>query len=321
MDIFILTLKQLMMMATLIMVGFVLRKKGIVPENTGTVLSKLEIFVFVPSLYIINQLNNCTVDNFIKNSSLILYGVAFVVIAIFASYPLSRLFVRNSKSSAELEYQRSIYKYALAFGNYGYVGNFIVLGVWGDAMLYKFMMLTFFVGILCSSWGLYTLIPKGHASLFQNLKKGLTAPPILALVFGMICGLLGLKKYFPDFALNALSNASSCMGPVSMILAGIVIGGYDFKSLLVNKKVYLVSFARLIVIPAIFMIVLHLLGTSKEIMTLILIAFASPLGLNTIVYPAAYGGDTKTGAAMTMISSTFSVVTIPIMYYIFIVLL
>ncbi len=144
MDIFILTLKQLMMMATLIIVGFVLRKKGIVPENTGTALSKLETFVFVPSLYIINQLNNCTVENFIKNSSLMLYGLIFVVIAIVASYPLSRLFVRNSKTSADLQYQRSIYKYALAFGNYGYVGNFIVLGVWGEAMLYKYMMVTFF---------------------------------------------------------------------------------------------------------------------------------------------------------------------------------
>lgn len=321
MDIFILTLKQLMMMATLIMVGFVLRKKGVVPENTGVALSKIETFVFVPALSFINQLNNCTIDNFAKNSSLMLYGLVFVVIAIAVSYPLSGLFVRNSKSNTELDYQRSVYKYALTFGNYGFIGNFVVLGIWGDTMLYKYLMLTFFVAIVCSSWGLYILIPKGHSSLVQNLKKGLTAPPILALVFGMICGLLGLKKYFPDFVLNALDTASSCMGPVAMILAGIVIGGYDIKGLLVNKKVYSVTFLRLIIIPAIFMIILNLLGTNKEIMTLILIAFATPLGMNTIVYPAAYGGDTKTGAAMTMISSTFSVVTIPIMYYIFIVLL
>ncbi len=165
------------------------------------------------------------------------------------------------------------------------------------------------------------MIPKGNTSLLQNLKKGLLAPPVLGLVFGMLCGLLGLKKYFPDFALTALSNASSCMGPISMILAGIVIGGYDFKSLLANKKVYIVTFARLIVIPAVFMIVLNFLGTNKEIMTLVLLAFATPLGLNTIVYPAAYGGDTKTGAAMATISNAFAVVTIPLMYYIFIVLL
>ena len=69
------------------------------------------------------------------------------------------------------------------------------------------------------------------------------------------------------------------------------------------------------------MILLKLLGTNDEIMTLALIAFATPLGLNTIVFPAAYGGDTKTGAAMAVISHTLSVITIPFMYLIFIVYL
>lgn len=106
-----------------------------------------------------------------------------------------------------------------------------------------------------------------------------------------------------------------------MVLAGVVIGGYKFKDLISDKKVYAVSFLRLIVIPALMMFVLMLLGTDPEIMTLALICYATPLGLNTIVYPAAYGGDTKTGASMAMISHTLSVITLPIMYLLFIVLL
>ena len=47
--------------------------------------------------------------------------------------------------------------------------------------------------------------------------------------------------------------------------------------------------------------------------------FVPALGLNTIVYPAAYGGDTKTGASMAMISHVLSVITIPLMYLVFIV--
>ena len=86
------------------------------------------------------------------------------------------------------------------------------------------------------------------------------------------------------------------------------------------KKVYVVTFLRLVAIPAILMVILKLFGTSEEIMTLALIAFATPLGLNTIVYPAAYGGDTKTGAAMALISNALGVITIPLMYYIFVVL-
>ena len=57
------------------------------------------------------------------------------------------------------------------------------------------------------------------------------------------------------------------------------------------------------------------------VLTLALFAYATPLGMNTVVFPAAYGGETKTGASMAMISHTLSVVTIPLMYLLFIVIL
>ena len=320
MEIFLLALQQLMMMVFLMVVGYLLRKKNIVPENSGIVVSKLETFVFVPALSLINQLNHCTVETFTKNSFYILYGFIFIMMAVVIGCLLSRVFVRNC-NSPDQEYQRNVYKYALTFSNYGFVGNFIILGIWGDEMLYKYTMFAFVIGIICSSWGLYILIPKNEGSLIANLKKGLTAPPMIALFVGMIGGLFGLKQYVPSFAMSALDNASKCMGPCAMLLAGIVIGGYNIKGLLSNKKVYIVTFLRLIAIPAVFLLVLNALGASDEIMILAMVAFASPIGLNTIVYPAAYGGDTKTGASMTVISSVLSIITIPIMYYIFIVLI
>ena len=322
MEIFNLTLQQMLMMFTLILIGFLLRKKSILPENSHITMSKLETFIFVPALSLFNQMTKCTVETFTENSVLILYGLITVVCAVALSYPLSKVFIRNHAQSSELSYQRNIYKYALTFGNYGFMGNFIILGVWGSDFFYKYSLFTFFVGIVCSGWGLYILIPKDrNVSIWANLKKGLLTPPLIALVVGMIFGLLNLKQYVPAFLLNALDNASKCQGPVAMVLAGFVIGGYNFKELLMNKKVYVATALRLIVIPAVMMLVLEMLGTNDEIMTLALIAFATPLGLNTIVYPAAYGGDTKTGASMTMISHTLSVITIPLMYLVFIELM
>jgi len=323
MEVFNLTLTQMLMMFTLILVGFLLRKKDIVPHDSHITISKIETFVLTPALNLHTQLTNCTVENFLANSKLMLYGLVLVLIAMAIAYPVSRLFIRNKNQDEKEEYQRNIYKYALTFGNYGFMGNFIVLGIWGSEMFYKYTMFTFFVTILCSSWGLYVLIPKeaGGKSLWKNLKKGFTAPPMIALMIGIVCGLCNLGRFFPEFIMSALSNASNCMGPLAMILAGIVIGGYNFKSLLTNKKVYVITLLRLIVIPAIFVLALRAIGTSDEILCLALIAFATPLGMNTIVYPAAYGGDTKTGASMTMISHILSVITIPLMYLIFVVLL
>ncbi len=322
MEVFSLTLDQMLMLFSLILFGYFLRKKQIVPDDTFKVLSKMETFVFVPALNLYNQMTNCTVKTFSENSVLILYGLGCILAAVLIAYPISKLFVKNYKDSPENAYKRNIYKYAVTFGNYGYVGNFIVLGIWGESAFFQYTMFTLMLSIACSSWGLYILIPKDqNAGALRNLIKGFSTPPMIAMLLGILIGLFGLKRFVPEFMLSALSNASSCMGPVAMLLAGVVIGGFDFKSLLDNKKVYIVSLLRLTVIPAVLVLALKLIGASDTIQTYALIAFASPLGLNTIIYPAAYGSETKTGASMAMISSTLSVITIPLMYLVFIVLL
>lgn len=320
MEIFNLALEQMLMMFFLIGIGFFLRKKSLIPKNSDVSLARLETYLFVPALALYNQMIKCTVESFIKNWVLILYGAVIVVVAILIAYPLSKLFVRNSKTSSELSYKRNLYKYALTFGNYGFMGNFIILSIWGDDVFYKYSLFSLGVSVACYAWGYYTLIPKEHnVGFWKNFKKGMSTPGIYALILGMLLGITGFSKYIPGFLVTALKNAGNCQGPVAMILAGIVIGGFNFKELLLDKKVYIVSLFRLILLPALMMLALMSIGTNKEIMTLALICFATPLGLNTIVFPAAYGGETKTGASMTMISHTLSVITIPLMYLIFIV--
>ena len=320
MEIFTLTLKQMLMMFLLIIVGFVLRKKSILPDNAQVTMSKLETFLFVPALSLYAQMTKCNVKTFMENSSLLLYSLVLVLLAIALAYGLSVLFVRKAKGSPEREYQKNVYKYAMTFGNFGFMGNFIILGVFGEEMFFKYSLFTLVFSIACNSWGLFVLIPKDKsAGVLHNLKKGLLTPPVLALVGGIILGLTGVANYIPDFVVNAVNNASKCQGPVAMVLAGFVIGGYNLKELLLNKKVYVASIFRLVLIPAVFMVVLKLIGASYEIQLLSLICFATPLGLNTIVFPAAYGGETKTGASMAMISHVLSVITIPLMYLVFIV--
>lgn len=202
------------------------------------------------------------------------------------------------------------------------MGNFLVLGIWGEDVFFKYSLFTFFVSIACNSWGLYTLVPKEqNASLLSNLKTGLLKPPIIALALGMALGLMNAKEFMPEFVMNTFNNLGKCQGPVAMLLAGFVIGGYNLRELLLNGKVYIISLLRLIVLPAIMMLALMLLGVHEDVVLFTLIAFGTSIGLNTIVYPAAFGGETKTGAAMAMISHTLSVITIPLMYLVFIELL
>ena len=323
MEVFNLTLTQMLVMFILMITGYILKKGNFIPDNSSAAISKLLAFVLGPALGLYNQIMTCTPQTFTENLSLMLYGLLSVLVAIGISYPISALFIRNREKTPELEYQRQIYKYGLTFGNFGYMGSYIILGIWGDMMLFKYSMFTFVLNIVVFVWGIYILVPKFHNSpgVWTNLKKGLLTPSFITMILGMFLGLSGMKAYIPTFVTSALKSAGDCMGPMAMLLAGIVIGEYDFSQLLKDKKIYLATILRLIIIPAVFVGVLEILNVNHDIAIITLIAYATPIGLNTIVFPAAYGGNTKIGASMTMISSVLSIITIPFMYYVFEVLL
>ena len=160
--------------------------------------------------------------------------------------------------------------------------------------------------------GIAILIPKKEEK--QNPLKSLMNPVFFSIVIGAVLGLTGATNLLPGFIQSTLSGLGNCMGPIAMVLTGFVIGNYPFRQLLNKPKVYIASFLRLFLFPALFILLLKLLGADGPALTLCLFGFATPLGLNTVIFPAAYGGDTATGAAMAMISHTVCVITIPIMY-------
>lgn len=304
-EVFKSTLVPTLTMFTCIVVGYLLNKSKKAPENTGAVLSKCENYIIIPALVLNTFLKHCTVESLQKNYRLILYSAATVAVAMIIGTILSRAFSKDANI-------RNIYKYALTIANFGFMGYAIVPMILGEEMLYKYMLYALPLSTVVYSWGIAILIPKGEKK--ESPLKRLINPGNIALVTGILLGILGIGNYLPKFFLSAISNISACMGPLAMILTGFVIAQYNFVDMFKNKKVYAATFLRLIVLPLIFVTALHFIGVEKEILLLTFIAFGTPLGLNTVVFPAAYGGDTKTGASMAMISHVLCIITIPILY-------
>lgn len=303
------TLSPMLVLFLCMVIGFVLKKKQLIPDNADVVISRLETTVLVPALSINNFMTYCTVASIRECYIIVLYSLFALIVALLIGIPLSRLFAKKG------EYQRNVYKYALTFSNFGFMGNSVVLAILGaqnPEALYQYLLFTLPLSAVVSTWGLMILIPQREDG--QNPLKNLFNPTFVGIFIGMILGLTGAKAYLPSFILRVIDDCQKCMGPLAMILTGFVIGGYPFKEMLSNKKVYVATGLRLIVLPAIILTILKLAGAPNLVMTLALFAYATPLGLNTVVYPAAYGGDFKTGASMAMISHTLCVLTIPVMY-------
>lgn len=322
---FLATLNPMLTLFICMVLGFVLSKLKILPENASKVMAKLETYAFCPALSFYTMARNCTVSNIGEHGvNLILFSI-LVTVCVLLSYLLNGLFVKDKKS-----YDRGVFLYALAFANIGYVGDPLALALFGDAGFSFYKLACLPLSIVIYVWGISVLVPKKEGKgKFSALKNILNAPTI-ALLVGIAVGISGLGEFVLgkegdlNFIGSTLTSLKNCMGPVAMLIAGCTIAQYSFKAMVTNKKVYGATALRLIIIPALLVPMMFGLKTlmnvcfglaiNNFIVHLSFIALGCPLGLNTVVFPEAYGGDPKTGAGMAMISHSLCVVTIPLLY-------
>lgn len=304
-QIFLSTLSPMLMMFSCLVIGYLLSKFKILPDNAAAVLSRLSLYAFLPALNISTLMKYGTVTVLKEQGYYVIISLVMILAAIALSYPLSKLFYKGG-------YQRNIYKYALTFGNFGYIGNAVVSMVLGEEALFTFVLFTVPLSIACNSWGLALMIPKDK--LTGSPFKRVLTPPVIAMGVGFLLGITNAQTIMPAFVTDTLTGLKGCLVPVSMVLTGCVVAKYNVLSLLKNFRVYIASLLRLLILPALFTAVLILLKVESNIVLMALFSFCTPLGLNTVVFPSVYGEDPSTGASMAMISCTLSVVTIPLLY-------
>ena len=310
------TLNPMLVLFICIIIGFTLGKLKLVPDNAATTVAKLETWVFCPALSFMTMAKYCTPNTIKEHAVNIVISTIFIALAMVIAIAIARVMI---KKNAE---ERGIYTYALTFGNYGYMGDPLVQAILGDAMLAQYKLFCLPVSLLTYLWGVGLLIPKGKGK--GGFLKSFFNPPTVAMLIGMLVGFLGISDSMPTFVTGTLSSLSACMGPLAMLLVGLTVSSYDVKKMLTNTKVYIATALRLIVLPILLVAIVIGLASAIELIFTIeisnsvfifaFIAAATPLGLNTIVFPKAYGADSSTGASMAIISHTLSVVTIPLLY-------
>lgn len=304
--VFTTTLNQMLMFFSVMILGFILRRKNIVPENADVSLSKVLTMVVSPALLLKTFIANFNLDTLLEKSYIFIWGIVLLFILIFLGTALANLFADN-------RYIKYIYTYSFIIPNMGYMAQPLTLAVFGEEALFDLMIFSIPFNVYIYSVGFTRLNPNNERVSLKSLVNPLFISMGIAIVLGLT------KVQIPTFVENTLSSLAGCMGVIAMLLAGLVIGKYDLRDLVSSGRVYVAALIRLIAIPGVFVYVLKMLGLPSYIYMTALCVFAMPMGLNTIVFPAAFGGDTKPGAAMALISSIFGIITIPIMFEFFMV--
>ena len=304
------TTGQMLVLFSYILLGYLLAKLKAVPDNSATVLSKLENNLFVPALVLGTFAGNFRVEKL--SAAWQLFAISFLI-----CFVMMLLAVLVSKYCSKDAYIRKIYTYGLAFSNFGFMGNAVVSAVFPEMFL-DYLIFTMPLWTMIYLWGVpCLLIPaeEGKQTIKSRLKS-FANPMFAAMIVGMVIGLCNI--HLPKFLNEVVTVTGSCMSPLAMILTGITIAKIDMKKVLSIKSIYVVSLVRLIVFPVLFLGFLFLVSLPegmKNIAVCAICAVAMPLGLSTIVIPGGYGKDTSVAAGMTLVSHLLSAATIPVVFY------
>lgn len=306
MNLFTATLNQTAFLFSFIIIGYLLAKWKVLPENSSVVLSKLENTIFIPALVMGTFIENFTVERISAASNILLASFIIAFIAIPFAILVSKLFTKD-------RYIQNIYTYGLSFANFGFMGNAVVMSLFPD-IFFEYLIFTLPLWILIYVWGVPRLLMADAArkQTFKETAKSFVNPMFIAMLAGMVIGLLQIK--LPAWFVSLVDVSGDCMSPIAMLLTGVVVSTISLKRTFTDVKVYLISFIRLIVMPVIFILVARFLEMPQTTYICALCSLAMPLGLNTVVIPSAFGKDTTVAAGMAVISHLFAVVTIPLIF-------
>lgn len=309
MGVFLPTVNQMGFLMLLIIIGYIIVRLNVVQSEGTVLLSRLENNVFVPALILDTFVNNLTIEKISDAWKYLLGGTILILITSFLAVFLSKFLTKD-------KYLQNIYSYGLAFANFGFMGNAVVMALFPQMFMnYIIFVLPLWVAIY--AWAVpVLLIPnsEGKQSFKETLKSFLN-PMFISILIGAVLGLTRLP--LPDFLLTSFSSLGSCMSPIAMILTGMTIAKIDLKKTFTTPSIYFVSLIRLLFIPLLVLLILIFLPVDNGIKLCAICCVSMPLGLNTIVVPGAYGQDTSVAAGLALISHLLSCLTIPVVFTLF----
>lgn len=306
MHISILLMEQIIQLFLMIFMGFLIVKAKLLNSEDSKILSIIVLYLIIPCV-IINAFQVDYTPQTVKGLLIALVGsVMTQVILLIVVSILGRVFHLNEVEVASIYYSNS--------------GNLIV------------PIVTFILG---KEWVLYGCVFMSVQLVFiwTHCKKIISRESTydwrkIVLNINMISIAIGIvlfltRIHLPEDINSTLSAVGSMIGPASMIVTGMLFAGMDFKQIFANKRVYFVSFLRLIIIPviALFLIKCSQLSTfssnGNKLMLIVFLAIITPSASTVTQMCQVYGNDSQYASAINVVTTLFAIITMPAMVMLF----
>ena len=288
----------------LVMVAGVLAGQfGVVDDHTNKRLSKLLIYVTMPSLIIssFQDMEFSPSDMGRLGQVLLISLVIYIVTMLLGTVLYRRVEPRK----------RSILRFALVFNNVGYMGFPLLNGLYGpEAVFYASVYIIPF-NIFLWTYGLMQFCRDKESS---HLKNAFVNPGMIAIFTGGLLYLLSVS--LPAPVLSAVDMLGDMTGPLGMLIIGVLLARSRFRDLFSGWVMYVASILRVLVLPLAVYAALYLLHIDKLLTTVIVILSAMPVAVNSAVFAELYDGDAHLASRTVVFSTLAAMATIPLLLFI-----
>jgi hypothetical protein len=287
----------------MILIGFILKKTGIITDDGQKAFSKFLLKATLPASILASsgeELSGELSSGLAKTAVIaFFYYVAAIIISVFISKRL------NAEDKT-----KKVFITMSVFANTGFLGFPLCLELYGnEGMLYAVIYNSFFQ-LFMFTYGIYLISSSGKFNLKELFKNPVTIASFVSIA-------IFLSPFrFPEFLQSALESVGGITTPLSMIIIGCTLCGMDLKELFKDKYSYLVSALRLVIFPAAMILVLSFLGLPKTVAATCAVITALPCGSLNVILAEEYDCNPEFAARTVVQSMVFMAVTVPCVIYI-----
>jgi malate permease and related proteins len=286
----------------LLFIGAILQRKF---KFNLKALSQLITFCFMPAAVFINIYETSVEMSVIGQITM------FIVLFIGSQMLLSQLLAKLMKLERK---EAAVFKNSVVLinsGNYGIpVAQMIFasqpIGVAIQVMLVIFQNMTTY------TYGLYNLISSTKSGL-AIIRDFLKMPIVHALVLGALLNFLNIP--IPETFSIPIAHIADGFVAVALITLGAQLSTIEMRTIF-NRTVFVSCFTRLMVGPAVALLIIFALGLDGVVAQSLFIASAFPTSRNSSSLALEYDIESATAAQTVLFSTIISCFTVTIVIYI-----
>lgn len=301
-------LQQMTVMFLMMAVGYLCYKKQILTEEVSKKVSAIVVNVANPCMILSSALTDQQMRGKELLQTLAIVALMYVFLLVVAQLLPKILRIRKES--------RGAYAAMTVFANIGFMGFPVLAAMYGNGALLYGAVFQIPFNILIYTYGVAVLTRRPDA----GGKAELDRIEILKKIFniGVIACIAAMLIYFlqipiPSFLQAFITNLGNLTAPLSMMIIGASLAQMPLKELFLDKKLLLFSMVKLLILPAVWMLMVNRVAEQEILRGVCLVMMATPAGSMTAMLAQQYGGDYETASRGVALTTVLSVITMPVL--------